>query len=348
MVKRTIIRSSTTTALLVLTFLLNFISSSIASELPTASEFLLETPFNSNHTKQVLAGEIAATDIIPVSDTEVAQGVACLVKNDTPKNLDAILIGTWLAPEQHILLSSFIPENASLTDFKDVRFNPQHEHEVERFINVEAGNELNLSLQEISKFRNLKASENNQLQMANTEKLLQNILYARYQKYREQGPKGVAPYARGDGKETQPGKQLITSLEESLALKKLYPKLHYFLKQYPQPVNFTVAEDYFWYMVNLGSRPAIGLSHRLHTHIGEATFIFERGYYISHTIDSVQVLVGLIPVQEGTLLVYSNRTWTEKISGLFSTIKRKIAYKIMISEMENVMKNLHVCKKSVI
>ena len=138
----------------------------------------------------------------------------------------------------------------------------------------------------------------------------------------------------------------MTSLEESLALKKLYPKLYNLLKRYPQPVEYSVAEDYFWYMVDLDDRPAIGLSHRLHTRIDDATFIIERGYYISHTIDAVQIIVSLIPVQEGLLLVYNNRTWTEKITGLFSTIKRKIAYKIMISEMEHVLENLDVCQSS--
>jgi hypothetical protein len=88
------------------------------------------------------------------------------------------------------------------------------------------------------------------------------------------------------------------------------------------------------------------LSHRLHTRIDEATLIIERGFYISHTIDAVQILISLSPVQEGTLLVYTNRTWTEKISGLFSTAKRKIAYEIMISEMEHVLKNINVCRSS--
>ena len=338
--------SSTITALFVFNFLLIFLNKGIATELPTVSELLLETPFNSKHTKRVLAGNIATTDIIPVSENELAQGVACLVKKDTPTNLDAIRIGTWLAPDQHILLSSLIPDNASIADFKDVRFNSQNEHELQRFINAEVGNELNLSLLETSKFSQLKALENKQLQRANAEQLIQSILLSRYQKYRKQGAKGVAPYARSDDKEVQPGKQLITSLEESLGLKKLYPKLYNSLRQYPQPFELAVTEDYFWYLVNLGDRPAIGLSHRLHSDIDDATFIIERGYYISHTIDSVQVLVGLIPVQEGTLLVYINRTWTEKISGLFSSIKRKIAHNIMISEMEHVMKNIHVCRNS--
>jgi len=315
----------------ILCYLLVFINTNLATELPGVSTLLLETPFSAKHTQQVLAGKITTTDIVPVSKNELAQGVACLVKNDAQINLDTIRKGTWLAPEQHILLSSLIAENATLTDFEAIRFNAQNEQELQRFIDAEAGRELNLSAQEISEFAKLKQAQNNHLDVQSTELLIQNILLNRYQQYRKQGLKGVPPYARGDNKHTQPETQLQTSLEESLGLKKLYPQLYSLLKDYPQDINDTVIEDYYWYLVNLGDRPAIGLSHRVLSNSGAATLQIERGYYISHTLDSVQVFVGLIPVKEGTLLLYINRTWTEEISGLFSFIKRKIAHKIMLS-----------------
>ena len=328
----------------ILCYLLVFINTSFAAELPGVSTLLLETPFSTEHTQKVLAGKITNTDIVPVSQNELAQGVACLVKNDAQINLDTIRQGTWLAPEQHILSSALIAENATLADFAGIRFETRHEHELLRFIDAEAGRDLNLSAQEISKFEKLKQAQNNQLDVQNTELLIQNIMLNRYQQYRKQGLKGVPPYARGGDKQTQPESQMETSLEESLGLKKLYPQLYSLLKDYPQDINDAVVEDYYWYLVNLGDRPAVGLSHRIHSNRGAATLLIERGYYISHTLDSVQVFVGLIPVKEGTLLLYINRTWTEEISGLFSFLKRKIAHKIMLSEMDHVMKNIHICR----
>jgi len=336
-------QNSFTTNLFVISCLLISINQCSASDLPTVSELLLETPFSSKHTQEVLAGKISTTDIVPVSDNELAQGVACLVKKGTPKDLDSVHLGTWLAPEQHIILSALISDNASISDFKTVHFNTEHQHELQRFINAEGGYELNLSLQETRKFNQLNAIKNKQRLNNDTEQLIQGLLLERYNQYRKLEVTGIAPYARNDAKETQPGKQLITSLEESLRLKKLYPKLYRLLKQYPHSVDLPVTESFFWYLVNLGDRPAVGLSHRIHSDLDIAILIIERGYYISHTIDSVQVLVGLIPVQEGMLLIYINRTWTEEVSGLFSLIKRKVAHNIMISEMEHVMKNIHIC-----
>jgi len=285
-------------------FMLLISNTVFSSELPAVSTLLLETPFSAKHIQQVLDGKIVTTDIVPVSKKELAQGVACLVKKDAQINLDTIRKGTWLAPEQHIILSSMIPEKTSLADFKGIRFNSANEHELQRFSDAHAGNELNLSRPEIREFEKLKATQLNQLDVQSTEQLIQNLLLSRYQKYQKQGLAGIAPYARSDSEQTQAGAQLYTSLEESLALKKLYPQLYSLLVNYPKGVNNAVVEDYYWYLVNLGDRPAVGLSHRIHRTIGGAVLQIERGYYISHTLDSVQVFVGLIPVQEGSLLIY--------------------------------------------
>jgi hypothetical protein len=43
------------------------------------------------------------------------------------------------------------------------------------------------------------------------------------------------------------------------------------------------------------------------------------------------------------LLVYVNRTWTHKVAGFFTRLKKRIGYKIMMSEMEHVLQNLNVC-----
>ncbi len=326
---------------------LNFTAVALADELPTVNDLLVDTPFRSNHSKQVLAGEIASTKVVPVSKSELAQGVACLIKGDKLDRLASVQGATWLAPERQIISSARIPNHASVTDFNAIQLQPKYSDEINAYMKAKAGNQLNLSLTEISAFNALQSSEDPQLTLNGVDPLIQKNLLSRYREYREQGLKNLSPYARTRGKEVQPGKQLMISLEESLALKRIYPKIYNALEQYPQASSDVVAvEDYFSYMVDLNDRPAIGLSHRLRIHAEGASFVIERGYYISHTLDTVQIVVALIPVQEGMLLIYTNRTWTEKITGLFSLIKRRIAYNIMIAEMEHVMKNIDLCGAS--
>jgi hypothetical protein len=314
-----------------------------AQDLPTVADILIETPFSDKHTTQVLAGEIATSKIVPVSKSELAQGVACLVTDDALEKLDSIEGATWLAPDKLILSSGEIADQASLSDFETIQLDPKHEKEVKYFINAKIGKKLNLSTAEIQQFNELKASTSKLLQPATAGKLIQDILLTRHQQYLEKGINGIAPYARSKKLEIQPGQQLMTSLGESIGLKKLYPDVFNFLEKYPRATGSSFTEDYFWYLVKLDDRPAIGLSHRLHVSMNDARFIIERGYYISHSLDSVQIIVALVPVQEGLLLVYTNRTWTGKVTGMFNLLKQRIGYKIMMSEMDHVMKNLNMC-----
>jgi hypothetical protein len=70
--------------------LLNLAGQSFATDLPTVEEVLIETPFKDKHIKQVLKGEIATTRVVPVSKTELAQGVACLIPNGRLKDFDTL------------------------------------------------------------------------------------------------------------------------------------------------------------------------------------------------------------------------------------------------------------------
>lgn len=336
-------KATTTTSTLIVFAWLTLATQGFASDLPTVKDLLIEIPFGAEHTTQVLAGEIATTKVVPVSKSELAQGVACLVKNDTLTKVDAVQSATWLAPEHLILSSSQLPDHAVLADFQNIQHNTLYEDEIQQFINAKAGSKLNLSLVEIAQFNQLKTKTSQELQPIAADQLIKKMLLTRYQAYREKGLNALTPYARTKQQEVQPLQQLKTSLEESFGLKTHYPTVYNLLEQYPQAANPAFVEDYFWYMVNLDDRPAIGLSHRLQGSVNQARFIIERGFYISHSLDSVQIVVAIIPAQEGLLLIYINRTWTEKITGFLTGIKQRIGYDIMMSEMEHVMKSLNVC-----
>jgi hypothetical protein len=326
-------------------FLLNPAGWSFAAELPTVADVLIETPFSAKHVAQVLDGKISATKVVPVSKSELAQGVACLVSYDAAEKLDTLEGATWLGPEKLLLAGERIPAEPVLTDFNNVQLHPQYEDETEEYLDAKAGIDLNLSLSEIASFNQLKTSVSEEQQPIAVDQRIRELLLTRHQLYRANGVNGRAPYARKKGREVQPLEQLKISLEESLGLKNHYPAAYSFLEQYPHKRTYDIdfSEAYFWYIWNLDDRPAVGLSHRLHINVDDARFIIERGHYVSHSLENIQILVAIIPVQEGTLLVYINRTWTHKVTGFFTRIKKMIGYKMMMSEMEHVMENLDVC-----
>ena len=329
--------------MVILFSLFSFAGQGFSAELPTVADVLIETPFSAKHVEQVLDGEISATKVVPVSKSELAQGVACLVTSDRLKNIDTLEGATWLGPEKLFLASGRIPADASVADFKDVQLNPEYMDEIAEYLEAKPGVDLNLSLPEIAEFNQLETSVSKEQQPIAVDQRIRELLLSRHQIYVENGINGLAPYARKKGRETQPLEQMKISLLESLGLRAHYPAIYNFLWRYPDAPDTDFREDYFWYIVNLDDRPAVGVSHRLHTSVGEARFIVERGHYVSHSLESIQIVVAVIPVQEGMLLVYVNRTWTHKVTGFFTRLKKRIGYKMMMSEMEHVMENLDVC-----
>jgi hypothetical protein len=335
------------TSLLIAFSLLNLAGQGFAAELPTVEEVLIETPFKAKHIKQVLKGEIATTRVVPVSKTELAQGVACLIPNGRLKDFDTLESITWLGPEKLFLASGQIPADPVLADFEGIQLYPKYEDEIEEYVDAKPGVHLNLSLSEIAEFTQRESSVSKEQLPIAVDERIRELLLTRQQIYREQGINGLAPYARKKGREVQPLDQMKISLEESLGLKTHYPAVYSFLEQYPQAdiqaPGTDFSENYYWNIWNLDDRPAVGLNHRLQINVDDARFIIERGHYVSHSLEGIQILVAVIPVQEGTLLVYVNRTWSHKVAGFFSLIKKSIGYKIMLSEMENVLENLDIC-----
>jgi hypothetical protein len=332
-------------AVLIVFSLFNLAGQAVAAELPTVAEVLIETPFDDEHVEQVLKGEIAATRVVPVSKTELAQGVGCLISNATLEKIDALEGRTWLGPEKLFLHSGQIPADSVLADFDDVRLYPEYEDEIEEYLDAKPGVNLNLSLSEIADFNQLETSSDKEQRPIAVEKRVRELLLTRHQVYREQGIHGLAPYARKRGREVQPLEQLKISLQESLGLKTHYPAIYSFLEQYPHAnaPGIDFSEQYFWNIWKLDDRPAVGLNHRMLVSVDDARFIIERGHYVSHSLENIQILVAVIPVQEGLLLVYVNRTWSHKVAGFFTGLKKRIGYKIMMSEMEHVLENLNVC-----
>lgn len=62
----------------------------------------------------------------------------------------------------------------------------------------------------------------------------------------------------------------------------------------------------------------------------------QRHYYVSTGYNIEQAIAGLLPVKEGTLVIYTNRTSTDQLAGFGSAAKRTIGRKIMAGELEKL------------
>ncbi len=62
----------------------------------------------------------------------------------------------------------------------------------------------------------------------------------------------------------------------------------------------------------------------------------QRHYYVSTGYNVEQAIAGFLPVKEGTLVIYTNRTTTDQLAGLGSSTKRTIGRKIMAGELKKL------------
>jgi hypothetical protein len=101
---------------------------------------------------------------------------------------------------------------------------------------------------------------------------------------------------------------------------------------------------FFWGKLLIDGRPAFGLSHRLSMGDTKLALLIERAFYVSHTLNSSQTVLVLLPVVEGRLLFYVNRVWTERVGGLGCPIKKIVGRYSVLDEMREIIRNLGVCR----
>jgi hypothetical protein len=61
-----------------------------------------------------------------------------------------------------------------------------------------------------------------------------------------------------------------------------------------------------------------------------ATF---REFYVSHSFNSLHIVVGALPVKTGTVVFYVNSTFTDQVAGFGGGMKRKIGSHMLRDEV---------------
>ena len=62
----------------------------------------------------------------------------------------------------------------------------------------------------------------------------------------------------------------------------------------------------------------------------------QRQYYASTGYNAEQAVAGFLPVQEGTVVVYTNHTFTDQVAGFGGSTKRSIGRRMMASKLKEM------------
>lgn len=305
-----------------------------------ALEEMLNPPyFDPADVKSVREGKFGVAKIHEVSDREVAVVIACLVEGTSDEALAPFLGDSLPVDEKHLQDQGMIDPDAPASSFSRINLGQHNGDEVRHYLEAHPGFGLNLSSGEIAAFQALHGSGADAV-----EALLEEILYNRYLAYRGAGLSGTMPYAREDGEQVMPGEELRRTGEGMTGLHELYPEFHDAWLDYPINVpEDVVQDDYFWLKLDIESRPAFMLSHRLEARNEDMHLVGIRDYYVSHFFDVSQRAAVVAPIDTGEdVLIYIERAWVDYWSGMVS-LKKKVGRKVLRNQMEHLLEDHGIC-----
>jgi len=309
-----------------------------AAETPvpgSVSEVIGGLPFTPEQMQAVAAGQTIATPVVPVSEGELAIGLACLTDRGVTELAVRTPIGQWLVPEEHVVGSGVL-EEAGSDAFRAAIERIPAGSEGPRYARARPGADLNLSASELDRIGSASGLPAG---------LLQELVMARYHDYRADGLPAVAPYARGRG-ETDPGSQLRQSAEESVGIARYFPAMHATLLGYPEVAPGVSDDGFHWILARLADRDTIVLTHTISAHRENTEIVVTRAYYVSHSLNVLQAVTAVHPVAEGTLFLYIYRVWLDRVRGFAGSIAAGVAREVMTEKMQELARQTGACDRA--
>ena len=290
---------------------------------PTLDELFAELHIAPADRANLFAGQILSTPITEGSTKELAAGFAMYVPAPTAKLVEFVRNGKLLANDKDVIAFGELREHPRPDDLTGITFTPDQADEEKLLTEVAPGAKFNLATEEIKAFH----------AQAQAIPVYRELLLQRHAAYRKGGLAAVTPYDRGNGHATQPGAELRGAAQESKLFATHFPELHRALLNFPAQQPDGVIHRFFWINQRIENRPTFILSHRLAWVQPAGALMVESQYYVGHSYNSMQIMVGCLPVNGGTVVFYSNRTYCDQLAGFASPLRHAIGRSQMRDEI---------------
>jgi hypothetical protein len=311
-------------------------AASASAELPEAATLLADQGLSAEEIAQVQAGKMVRFELKAASDRELVVGLAFhvpvspadLVKRSRNDLLDRV--------DATVSAHGRVSKAGAVGDFEKLTFRSDAKSRADAFVNAGPGDALNLSLQELAAFQKLgKAAAPSAV-----EAQLQKLLLARVQAYRSQGLEGIDSYARAGGDSRSPAEELRTATKASAGLQEYAPTAYQYLLAYPKGQPEGTEEAYRWSQFEAHGVQTVALTHVFVVPDGDARIFVQRQFYVSASYNAEQAIAAFLPAKGGTVVVYSNRTSTDQVTGFGGGAKRSIGSKLLASQIESLFEKV--------
>jgi hypothetical protein len=288
------------------------------------------------HIAAIKRGELVETDLKAVSDKEL--GLTFAAKTDAGIDwlYDRQMKGDSLDSDPAVLSHGLIGDDprASLAKLT------LPDSELDKLLEVTPGDTFNLSSVEVGELQAVAQQTAGRPAAERRRAALdsyRDLLAARVTSYRKGGLAAIAPYDRGDGESASPAEELGEALDGYSEMGAMTAEVYQALRKHPDPGAFPLETKDYWIVQQARDRPAVALARRAFGRRGEGMLSVEWRYYVGHTFNSMLVVIGMLPLDEGgSVFVYTNRTFTDQVAGFMSRAARGIGRKIMKGEIEDL------------
>jgi len=310
---------------------LHFLGLFIVLQLLFALPTVAEPPFSmaevltltslEEHLQKLKDGQIVTIGLSEVdSDTELKVLMSILVPAPLKDTMDAL---QHQANVNGVLMVEEI--GAGLTGpaldvvFAKVSFDEDEIDEVKRLLKASPGAGFNFSPEEIALI-NRRSEVVEEAGLSNGEAVkamsdaMGDILKNRYMAYRRSGLEGLDPYLINDNELAHPSQELSLATESLVMLRQGMPTYYQCLRYYPRECSPGLHHQFFWVKQLEGGRPMFSLKHWVLDIRPDHAVITERQFYLNHSFNSLQVVIGCLTHAEGTLVVLLNQAFTEKVN----------------------------------
>jgi len=197
------------------------------------------------------------------------------------------------------------------------------------FADAAPGDVLNLSLDDIAALRAAGGDARA------IEGAVHALLLARYRAYRSKGLAGIAPYARA-GYATSASLDLAAVNWGARATGVLPTTFYDVLDHYPAHLPPGFAENLYWLQFRAHGQDTVALEHVFQVMFDEAAVLVQRQFYVSTGYNAEQAIVVFLPVEGRTLVIYTNHTSTDQVTGVGGGAKRTIGRSVMARQLKEV------------
>ena len=285
------------------------------------------------------AGEIVATEIEETTEKQLAVALALKVPATLEDVAASVTEGTTLEANPAIKAHGEIdPAQAGEAAFAGITLDAD---EVERLLEIEPGSDFNLSSAEIAVFQDLaqqhKAGDPAAADAVNAA--WRQMLAGRLQAYLASGLDGIAPYDRG-GDSSSAADDLKAAAEGSKLVQQVVPELYQAFLAYPNQAVADAQHQFFWTEQVADDRPVYVLTHRMVQQRPDMLVLLSRDFYVSHSFNASQAAAGALPVEDGVVIFYANRTSSDQVAGFMSGMRHEIGRGMMRDSLVEAMEEI--------